>query len=66
MSVVAIGVNLLIRHPISMNNVYRDSKDLLLVLITWKTSFSGGGTVFYGIKISLLGKRAHVLQHSHG
>ena len=49
------------------NTSHRDSKDLLSVIIILVTDVNGGETVFYdGLNINDIGKRAHVMKHSHG
>ena len=50
-----------------MNNVHKDTKDLVYVMITLGTNKSGGDTAFYdGVKMTDLGIRAHVLKRIHG
>ena len=62
-----IGVNLYTKHPNNLNHVHKDSKDLLSVIIMLGTDINGGETVFYdGENKNDIGKRAHVLNHSHG
>ena len=51
----------------NLNHVHKDSKDLLSVIIILVTDVNGGETVFYdGENMNDIGKRAHVLNHSHG
>ena len=62
-----IGGNLYTRHVKNLNHVHKDSKDLLWVIIILGTDVNGGETVFYDSKnMNDIGKRAHVLNHSHG
>ena len=66
-SLATIGGNLFTSHPKNLNNVHRDSNNLLSVIIILGTDVHGGETVFYyGDKINDIGKRAHVLNNSHG
>ena len=66
-SLATIGVNLYTRHPENLNHVHKDSKDLLSVIIILGTDVHGGETVFFNRQnINDIGKRAHVLKHSHG
>ena len=66
-SSATIGGNLCTRHVKNLNHVHKDSKDLLLVIITLGTDVNGGETVFNdGENMNDIGKRAHVLKHSHG
>ena len=66
-SLANIGGNLFIRHPKNINQVHKDSNDLLSVVIILGTDVHDGETIFYdGDKINNIGKRAHVLKHSHG
>ena len=59
--------NLYTRDVNNINHVHKDSKDILSVIIILGTDVNGGETVFYdGEKINDIGKRAHVLNHSHG
>ena len=61
-----IGGNLYTRHVKNRNYVHKDSKDLLSVIIILGTYVNGGETVFnYGQNMNDIGKRAHVLKHSH-
>ena len=51
----------------NLNNVHKDSKYLLSVIIILGTDVNGGESVFYnGDNMNDIGKRAHVLKHSHG
>ena len=62
-----IGGKIFSNYPKNLNHVYKDSKDLISVIITLGKDISGGDTVFYdGVKISDLGSRAHILKHLHG
>ena len=62
-----IGGNLYTRHVKNLNPVHKYSKDILLVIIILGTDVNGGETVFYdGENMNDIGKRAHVLKHSHG
>ena len=62
-----IGGNLFTRHPKNLNNVHKDSNNLLSVIIILGTDFNGGETVFYdGDHMNDIGKRAHVMKYSHG
>ena len=66
-SLATIGGNLYTRHVKNINHVHKDSKDILSAIIILGTDVNGGETVFYdGEKINDIGKRAHVLNHSHG
>ena len=67
MSFATIGDNFYTRHPNNLNHLHRDSKYLLSVTIILGTDVNGGETVFYdGENMNDIGKRAHVLKHSHG
>ena len=62
-----IGGNLYTRHPKNLNHVHKDSKDLMSVIIILGTDVHGGETVFNDEEnTNDIGKRAHVLKHSHG
>ena len=51
----------------NLNHVHKESKDLLSVIIILGTDVNGGETVFYdGENMNDIGKRVHVLNHSHG
>ena len=66
-SFAPIGGNLYTRHANNLNRVQRDSKDILSVIIILGTDVNGGETVFYdGDNMNGIGKRSHVLKHSHG
>ena len=66
-SLATIGGNLYTRNAKNLNNVHKDSKDLLSVIIILGTDVHGGETVFFdGETLNDIGKRAHVLKHSHG
>ena len=66
-SLATIGGNLYKRHVKNLNHVHKDSKDLLSVIIILGIDVNGGETVFYdGENMNDIGKRAHVLKHSHG
>ena len=66
-SLETIGGNLYTRHANNLNHVHKGSKDLLLVITILGTDVNGGETVFYdGENMNDIGKRAHVLKHSHG
>ena len=67
MSLATIGGNLYTRHAKNLNNVRKDSKDILSVIIILGTNVDGGETAFYdGDNMNDIGKIAHVLKHSHG
>ena len=67
MSFATIGGNLYTRHANNPNNLNRDSKDLLSVIIILGTGVNGGKPVFYdGDNMNDIGRREHVLKHSHG
>ena len=54
-------------YPKDINNVHRDSNNLLTAIIIFGTDVNGGKTLFMmEIKMNNIGKRAHVLKHSHG
>ena len=66
-SLSTIGGNLFTKYVKNLNHVHKDSKDLLLVIIILRTDVNRGETVFYdGEKMNDIGKRTHVLEHSHG
>ena len=66
-SLAPIGGNLYTRHIKNINNLHKDSKVLLSVIIILVTYANGGETVFNDVeKMNDIGKRAHVLTHSHG
>ena len=59
--------NLFKRHRKNLNNVHKDSNGILSVIIILGTNVHGGETVFNdGENMNNIGKRAHVLKHSHG
>ena len=45
-SLATIGGNLYTKHAKNLNHLYKDSKDLLSVIITLGTDVNGGETVF--------------------
>ena len=66
-SLATIGGNLYTRHAKNLNHVHKDSKDIMSVIIRLETDVHGGETVFFdGETLNDVGKRAHVLKHSHG
>ena len=66
-SLETTGNNLFKRHPNNINHIHKDSNNLLSVIIILGTNVHGGETVFYdGDNMNDIGKRAHVLKHSHG
>ena len=66
-SFATIGGNLHTRNLKNLNNLHRDSKDILSVIIILRPDVTGGEKVFYdGDNMNDIGKRAHVLKHSHG
>ena len=66
-SLETIGGNLYTRHAKNLNHVHKDSKDLMSVILILGTDVHGGETVFFnGETLNDVGKRAHVLKHSHG
>ena len=67
MSLATIEGNLFTIHPKNPNHVQKDSNDLLSVIIILGTYVHGRETVFNdGGNMNAIGKRAHVLKHSHG
>ena len=51
----------------NLNHVHKDSQDLLSVIIILGTDANCGEIVFYdGDNMNDIGKRTHVLKHSHG
>ena len=65
-SLEKIRGNLFTRHMKNRNHVYKDSINLLSVIIILGKTFHGGETFFYdGTNMNYIGKRAHVLNHSH-
>ena len=66
-SLETIGGNLFTRHPKNLNHVQEYSNNLMSVIIMFGTNIHGGETFFYdGENMIDIGKRAHVLNHSHG
>ena len=66
-STAIIGGKIYSNHPKNLNNVYKDTKDMVSVIINLGNYISGGDTVFYdGVKTSDLGSRAHSLKCLHG
>ena len=62
-----IGGNLFTIHPKNIDNLQKDSNNLLSVIIILGKNVHGGETVFYdGEDMNEIGKRAHVMKHSHG
>ena len=62
-----IGGNLFTRHPNNLNNIHNDSNDLLSLIIILEKNVHGGKKVINDReKINDIGKRAHVMNHSHG
>ena len=65
-SFATIGGNLYTRYPNNLNPVHIDSNNLLSMIIILGTDVNGGETFFYdGENMNDIGKRAHVLKHSH-
>ena len=66
-SLATIGENLYTRHVKNFIHLHKDSKYLLSVIIILGTYVNGGEIDFYdGENMNDIGKRAHVLKHSHG
>ena len=66
-SMAVISGKIYSNHPKNLNRVYKDTKDLVSVIITLGKNISGGDTMFYdGVKISDLVSRAHILKHLYG
>ena len=66
-SLATIGGNLYTKNAKNLNHVHKDSKDLLSVIIILGTNVNGGETFFNdGENMNNIGKRAHILMHSHG
>ena len=62
-----IGGNLYTSHADNLHHVHKDSNYLLSVIIILGTDVNGGEKYFYdGENMNEIGKRAHVLKHSHG
>ena len=65
-SLVTIGGDLFTRNPKNLTNVKRDSNDILSVIIILVIYVHGGKIVSYdGDKMNYIGKRSHVMKHSH-
>ena len=65
-SLATIGGNLFTIHPKNINNVHKDSNDVLSVIIILGTNVHVGETVFNDReKMNDIGKIAHILNHSH-
>ena len=65
-SMAVIGGKFSSNHPKNMNNVHKDSKYLVSVIINLGKDISGEDTVFYDVmKTSDLGSRSHVLKYLH-
>ena len=66
-SMAVIGGKIYRNHPKNLNNVRKEIKDLVSVIITLGKYIGGGDTVFYdGMKSTGFGSRAHILKHLHG
>ena len=66
-SLATIKGNLYTRHTKNLNRVHKDSKDLMSVIIILGTDVHVGETFFNdGENMNDIGKRAHVIKHSHG
>ena len=66
-SLATIGGNLLTRHLKNPNHVHRESNDLLSVIIILGANVHGGEIVLNdGDNLNDIGKRAHLLNNSHG
>ena len=66
-SLETVEGNLYTRHLKNLNNLHKDSKDLLSVIIILGKDFHGDETILYdGENKNDIGKRAHVLKNSHG
>ena len=65
-SFATIGGNLYTRHVKNLNHVQKYSKYILSEIIILGKDANGCETVFYdGDNMNDIGKRAHVLKHSH-
>ena len=65
--IATIGGNLHTKNANSLNHIHKDSKYLLSVIIILGTNINDDETGFYdGENMNDIGKRAHVLNHSHG
>ena len=63
-SLATIGGDLFTRHPKNLNNLHRDSNDLLSAIIILGTDVQGDETVFYdGYKMNGIVKIVHALKH---
>ena len=66
-SLATIRGNLYTRYAKNLNIVHKGSKDLLSVIMILETDVNGGEPFFYyGENINDIGKRAHVINNSHG
>ena len=66
-SMAVIGGKLYSNHPKDLNNLHKDTKYMISVIITVGKDISGCDTMFYdGVKTSDLGSRDHILKHLHG
>ena len=62
-----LGGKLYRNHPKNWNNMHKDVKYLVSVIITLGKDIIRGDTVFYdGVKSCDFGRRSHLLKHSHG
>ena len=62
-----LGGKLYSNHPKNLNHVHKDTKDLVSVIITMVKDISAGETmIYYGVKTSDLGSRAHISKILHG
>ena len=67
MSLANIGENLYTRHTKNINHVHKEVNNLLSVILILVTDVHCGETFFFnGMTMNDIGKRAHVLKHSHG
>ena len=67
MSLGTIRSNLFTRHLKNLNHEHKESNYILLVIIIFRTDVHAVETVFNdGENMNYIGKRAHVLKHSHG
>ena len=66
-SLATMGGNLYITNAKNINNIHKDSKDLLSVIIILGTYVNDGEIVFNDrVNMYDIGKRSHVLNHLHG
>ena len=66
-SLATIGNNLFRRRPKNLNHVHKDSNNILSVIIILGKKVHGGKPFFNNEKkMNDIGKRAHVLNNSHG